>query len=114
MNMLRRSTNFFDQKRGSKIQATDAGSNSIVNKSSKINTKLANGNNAPAKSPRFGCSGGASAKNLNVTAASSSSAAAATGSMTPLRSSKQVKNLSSLSTARANNNKGKAESVVSS
>ena len=109
MNMLRRSTNFFDQKRGSKIQGTDAGSSSLINKSSRINTKLANAN-APAKSPRFGCSGGASAKNLNVT---TSSGNAATGSMTPLRNSKQVKNLSSLSTARANN-KGKADSVVSS
>ena len=111
MNMLRRSTNFFDQKRGSKIQGTDAaGSNSLITKSSRINTKLANGNNAPAKSPRFGCSGGASAKNLNVTTSSGNAAA---GSMTPLRNSKQVKNMSSLSTARANN-KGKAESVASS
>ena len=107
MNMLRRSTNFFDQKRGSKVQGTDAGSTSLINKSSRINTKLINGN-APAKSPRFGCSGGASAKNLNVTTSSSNA-----GSMTPLRNSKQVKNLSSISTARANN-KGKAESVVSS
>lgn len=110
MNMLRRSTNFFDQKRGSKIQATDAGSNSLITKSSRINTKLANGNNALAKSPRFGCSGGASAKNLNVTTSSGNAAA---GSMTPLRNSKQVKNLSSLSTARANN-KGKSESEASS
>lgn len=103
MNMLRRSTNFFDQKRNSKIQRADAGSNFLINKSSRINTKL-------AKSPRFGCSGGASAKNLNVT---TSSGNAATGSMTPIKNSKQIKNISSLSTAHANN-KGKAESVVSS